>query len=150
MPQRPRYQHDGRVTHYDFSVDPGRIDADRVHHLLSEHSYWALGRSREVQDAAIAGSRNYGIYDTETGQQVAYARVVTDGATFAWLCDVIVDPEIRGHGLGVRLVEGVMADLEPLGLKRMLLKTGDAHGLYEKFGFDVVGDPELWMIRTAS
>jgi GNAT superfamily N-acetyltransferase len=137
------------VTYFEFSSDPARLDVDLVHRWLSEHAYWALGRSRQVQDAAIAGSRNYGLYDATTARQVGYARVVTDGATFAWVCDVFVDPEQRGRGLGVQLVEGVFADLEPLGIKRVLLKTNDAHGLYERFGFDVLGDPELWMIRAA-
>ena len=135
------------MTSYEFSSDPARLDVDRVHKWLSEHAYWALGRSREVQEAAVAGSRNYGMYETPTGRQVAYARVVTDGATFAWLCDVIVDPAVRGLGVGMRLVEGVVTDLETTGIKRTLLKTDDAHGLYERFGFDVLGDPELWMIR---
>lgn len=136
-----------RVTHYEFSADPARLDVDRVHRWLSEHAYWALGRPREVQDAAVAGSRNYGVYDVERGDQVAYARVVTDGATFGWLCDVIVDPESRGQGIGVMLVDGVMADLESLGLRRTLLKTNDAHGLYERFGFTRLEDSELWMAR---
>ncbi len=132
---------------YVFSADPSRIDAGRVHHLLSEHAYWAAGRPREVQDAAISGSRNYGVYDAATGDQVAYARVVTDGATFAWLCDVIVDPDARGQGVGVQLVEGVVADLEPLRLKRVLLVTEDAHELYSKVGFRRLEDPERWMVR---
>ncbi len=136
------------VTAFEFSADPDRLDVEHVHRLLAEHSYWARGRSRAVHDAAVAGSRNYGIYDTATGAQVAYARVVTDGATFAWLCDVIVDPAVRGRRLGVRLVEGVMADLEPLGLKRVMLKTADAHGLYRRFGFVDV-DAEGWMVRGA-
>lgn len=134
---------------YVFSADPARIDAGRVHRLLSEHAYWATGRRREVQDAAIAGSRNYGVYDAATGVQVAYARVVTDGATFAWLCDVIVDPDVRGRGVGVQLVEGVVADLEPLRLKRVLLVTEDAHELYRKVGFRELEDPERWMVRPA-
>ncbi len=138
------------TTRYVFSADPDRIDADRVHRLLSQHAYWALGRTREVQDAALAGSRSYGVYDAVTGEQVACARVVTDGATFAWLCDVIVDPEARGNGVGVRLVEGVVADLEPLRLKRIMLVTEDAHELYRKVGFAELGDPERWMVRPGT
>ena len=87
---------------YEFSTDPDRIDAARVHELVSEHTYWAKGRPREVMDAAIAGSRPYGVYRRDTGEQVAFARVVTDGVTFAWLADVIVDPALRGQGLGKR------------------------------------------------
>ncbi|WP_308220619.1 GNAT family N-acetyltransferase [Humibacter sp. RRB41] len=89
------------------------------------------------------------VFDTETGDQVAYARVITDGATFGWLCDVFVDPEARGNGVGVGLIEGVVADLEQLGLKRTLLSTADAHGLYAKFGFEPLAEPSKWMVRTA-
>lgn len=87
------------------------------------------GRSRVVQDQAIDASRSFGIHDTATGQQLAYARVVTDGVTFAWLCDVFVSPEVRGQGIGVALIEGMAEQLAPLNLKRMLLATADAHGL---------------------
>ena len=87
-------------TTYRFSADISEIDRTTVHRWLSEESYWANGRSRATQDQAIDASRNFGVYETISGQQVAYARVVTDGATFAWLCDVFVNPEVRGHGLG--------------------------------------------------
>ena len=133
-----------------FSSDPAELDRACVHRWLSEHAYWALGRAQEVQDAAIDGSRNYGAYDATTGEQVGYARVVTDGATFAWLCDVIVDPGARGRGVGVGLVGFVIADLEPLGLKRIALATGDAHGLYERFGFTPLPKPEQWMLRESA
>lgn len=132
---------------YEFSSDPRRIDPEWVHRLLSDQAYWAVGRPRAIQDAAIAGSRNYGVYDVATGAQVAYARVVTDGATFAWLCDVIVDPDRRGDRIGVSLIAGVTAELEPLSLKRILLATGDAHGLYAKFGFTPLTEPANWMER---
>ena len=130
---------------FRFSTDPSDIDRERVHRWLSEQAYWALGRGRDVQDAAIEASRNYAVVDTDSGTQVAYARVVTDGVTFAWLCDVFVDPDVRGRGVGVALIEGVVADLEPLGLRRVALATADAHGLYEKFGFAPLAQPERWM-----
>lgn len=132
---------------FRFSDDPDDIDRERVHHWLSEQAYWALGRARDVQDAAIDASRNFAVIDTATGAQVAYARVVTDGVTFAWLCDVFVDPEVRGEGVGIGLIEGVVMALEPLGLRRILLATADAHGLYEKFGFAALVQPERWMAR---
>jgi GNAT superfamily N-acetyltransferase len=131
-----------------FSSDPAELDRALVHRWLSTDAYWAIGRPREVQDAAIDGSRNYAAFDEATGAQVAYARVVTDAATFAWLCDVYVDPAVRGEGVGVALVEHLVADLEPLGLRRIALATGDAHGLYERFGFEPLSDPERWMVRT--
>ncbi|GAB3395552.1 GNAT family N-acetyltransferase [Humibacter soli] len=133
---------------YRFSADTADVDREQVHRWLSEESYWASNRARATQDAAIDASRNYGVFDTESGEQVAYARVVTDGVTFAWLCDVFVDPAVRGNGIGVGLIEGVVAELEPLGLKRVALSTGDAHGLYAKFGFEPLADPSMWMTRT--
>ncbi|WP_200921668.1 GNAT family N-acetyltransferase [Agromyces sp. Leaf222] len=132
---------------FRFSADPDDLDRERVHRWLSTDAYWALGRPRERQEAAIDGSRNYGVFDEASGAQVAYARVVTDGATFAWLCDVYVDPSARGNGVGVGLIEGVVADLEPLGLRRMMLATADAHGLYAKFGFEPIAEPARWMVR---
>ena len=111
-------------------------------------SYWATGRSRATHDAAVAGSRTYGVYDTETREQLAFARVVTDDATFAWLCDVFVSPDSRGRGVGKALMAGVMNDLEPLGIGRITLRTRDAHGLYEQYGFEPIDQPESWMART--
>ncbi|MFJ1734150.1 GNAT family N-acetyltransferase [Streptomyces sp. NPDC088254] len=130
---------------YELSTDPGRVDAERVHRWLSTDAYWALGREREKQDRAIAGSLNFGVYDLASGDQVAYARVVTDRATFAWLCDVYVDPAVRGKGIGTSLVAAVRDHLRPYGLRRMLLATQDAHGVYEKVGFEALEDPGRWM-----
>ncbi|MFB9310754.1 GNAT superfamily N-acetyltransferase [Agromyces hippuratus] len=135
---------------FEFSADPARIDLDRVHTWLADESYWAAGRSRAALETAVAASRNYGIYDGASGAQLAYARVITDGVTFAWLCDVFVDSEARGRGIGVALIEQVMATLEPLGLRRIGLTTADAHGLYERFGFRPLDQPEQWMARTAA
>ena len=133
-----------------FSDDPDDLDVDRVHHWLSEQSYWARGRDRATQLAIIAGSRNFGVYDDATGQQLGYARVITDGVTFGWLADVFVDPGSRGRGVGVALIEGVTAAIEPLGLKRFALFTADAHGLYERFGFRRLPDADGWMMRPGT
>lgn len=130
---------------YEISTDPARLDAALVHRWLSTDAYWALGRSREKQDRAIAGSLNFGAYDRTNGEQVGYARVVTDRATFAWLCDVYVAPAVRGRGLGKALVEAVREELEPYGPRRVLLATEDAHGLYERIGFRPLEDPGRWM-----
>lgn len=135
------------VNQYIFSNDRHKIDRPLVHHWLSEKSYWAIGRSRAIQDAAIDASRNYGVWSEDTGEQVAYARVVTDQVTFAWLCDVFVVPELRGAGIGKMLLAGVVADLEPLGLRRTLLATADAHGLYEQYGFSELPIPSQFMTR---
>ncbi|MFE9774283.1 GNAT family N-acetyltransferase [Streptomyces sp. NPDC005931] len=130
---------------YEISIDPDRIDAARVHHWLSTDAYWALGRSRRKQDRAIEGSLNFGAYDSASGKQVAYARVVTDRATFAWLCDVYVDPSVRGKGVGSALVAAVREELRPHGLRRIMLATHDAHGVYERLGFRPLDRPEHWM-----
>ncbi|MDT9684152.1 GNAT family N-acetyltransferase [Streptomyces sp. TRM76323] len=130
---------------YEISTDPARLDRARIHRWLSTDAYWALGRSREKQDRAIDGSLNFGAYEGESGTMAAYARVVTDLATFAWLCDVYVDPAARGGGLGTALVSAVRDHLAPYGLKRVALATQDAHGVYEKIGFRPLEDPRHWM-----
>lgn len=130
---------------YELSTDPARLDAALVHRWLSQDAYWALGRSREKQDQAIAGSLNFGIYDTVSGVQLGYARVVTDRATFAWLCDVYIDPAVRGKGLGTGLAAAVRDHLAPYGLRRVLLATADAHAVYAKAGFAPLAQPGKWM-----
>lgn len=129
------------------TTDLAEIDLDTVHRWLSEDAYWALGRGRDVVERAAHGSLNFGALDDD-GTLVGYARVVTDQATFAWLCDVYVSPEARGRGVGQALAGAVVETLEPLHLKRILLATQDAHGLYEKFGFTRYPTPELLMQRS--
>jgi GNAT superfamily N-acetyltransferase len=132
---------------YRFSADRDEMDRGLVHAWLSTEAYWALGRDRAVQDAAMDASVNFGMFEVATGRQVAYARLVTDSVTFAWLCDVFVDPAVRGQGVGVTLIENVGAVLDGLNLRRVALATSTAHGLYAKFGFEVVATPEHWMER---
>ncbi|MER7705550.1 GNAT family N-acetyltransferase [Kitasatospora sp. NPDC097605] len=131
---------------YEISTDPARLDAALIHRWLSQDAYWALGRSREKQDLAIAGSLNFGLYEQASGGQVGYARVVTDQATFAWLCDVYIAPAARGRGLGTALAAAVRDRLAGHGLRRVLLATADAHGVYAKVGFEAVAKPEKWMV----
>ncbi|MGS2613767.1 GNAT family N-acetyltransferase [Micromonospora sp. LZ34] len=130
---------------YLLSTDPQRIDLDRVHHWLSTDAYWALGRDRETVARAFAGSVPFGVYRPGDGRQVAVARAVTDRATFAWLCDVYVDRDERGRGLGSWLAEAVRDHLDALGVRRILLATVDAHGVYAKVGFTPMPDPHRWM-----
>ncbi|MFF7771577.1 GNAT family N-acetyltransferase [Streptomyces massasporeus] len=130
---------------YEISTDTGRVDRARVHHWLSTDAYWALGRSREKQDRAIDGSLNFGVHETVSGEQVAYARVITDRATFGWLCDVYVDPSVRGKGVGSALVAAVRDEMRRYGVRRVLLATHDAHGVYAKLGFAQLERPEHWM-----
>jgi GNAT superfamily N-acetyltransferase len=131
---------------YEIRTDLSDMDLDRVHRWLSTDAYWALGRSRDTIETAARNSLNFGLFAPD-GQQVAYARVLTDRASFAWLCDVYVDRDHRGRGLGGRLMDAVLAGLEPLGLGRVVLATRDAHEVYERVGFEPLPRPQDWMIR---
>ncbi|MEU6487129.1 GNAT family N-acetyltransferase [Streptomyces sp. NPDC046887] len=131
---------------YEISTDPARLDRARIHHWLSTDAYWALGRSRAHQDRAIDGSLNFGVYEMGSGALIGYARVVTDQATFAWLCDVYVDRAARGRGIGDALVTAVRERLTPFGLKRIMLATADAHGLYARHGFTAPPDGEFMQL----
>ena len=131
----------------EVSTDATRLDVERIHRWLSEDAYWSLGRTRDVVERSIEHSLNFGAYD-DSGEQVGYARVVTDHATFAWLCDVYVDPSSRGAGVGTALLDAVTAQLSPLGLSRTLLATADAHSLYRRYGFEPLAHPERFMALT--
>ncbi|MET8906372.1 GNAT family N-acetyltransferase [Micromonospora sp. NPDC004551] len=133
-----------RSDGYLLSTDPDRLDLDRVHHWLSTDAYWALGRDRDTVRRAFAGSIGFGVYRPGDGRQVAVARVVTDRVTFAWLCDVYVDPAERGRGLGTWLAGAVRDHLAEWGVRRIVLATADAHEVYAKVGFTPV-EPGRWM-----
>ena len=126
-------------------TDRGRLDLERVHRWLSTDAYWALGRSRDFVERAAAASVNFGVYGPD-GAQVGYARVVTDGVAFGWLCDVYVAREVRGRGLGVALSRTVAETFRQLRLKRLMLITPDAHDLYAEVGFVSFPDPEKLMV----
>lgn len=139
----------GSVTADDYVIRTGlsEMDLDRIHPWLSEDAYWALGRSRADVETAAHNSLNFGVF-TADGEQVAYARVVTDHASFAWLCDVYVDRDHRGRGVGRRLLEAVVEHLEPMGLSRVLLATRDAHEVYARLGFTPLPEPDIFMVRS--
>jgi GNAT superfamily N-acetyltransferase len=131
---------------YTLSTDPARLDLARIHDYLSRESYWAQGRPLEVVQRSVEHSLCFGIY--HGAEQAAFARVVTDRATFAWLCDVFVLEAHRGRGLGKWLVESVVAHPELQGLKLFLLATRDAHELYRHYGgFQPLPAPEKMMAR---
>lgn len=132
---------------YVIDTDPQRLDLARVHEWLSTGAFWALGRSREVIERAAAGSVNFGAYSAD-GEQVGYARVVTDHATFGWLCDVYVASEHRGRGVGEALAWAATEYVEPLGLARFVLSTVDAHELYARHGFVAYPTPERLMLHS--
>jgi len=118
---------------YVISDDPARVDLVTVHQWLSTDAYWSQGVPLDIVRRALANSIVFGIYHDET--QVGFARVVSDRASFAWVADVYISPDQRGHGLGKWLMECIKAHPDLQGLRRWLLATRDAHGLYEQFGF---------------
>jgi GNAT superfamily N-acetyltransferase len=143
---------------YELREDVEDLDMDRVFQWLSVESYWAAGRAREVVERSFAGAAaTAAIYPADggiggIGPQVAVARLVSDGATFAWLCDVYVDAAHRGRGLGTRLAGWAADWAERHGVHRTMLATRDAHGVYAAVGFRPLSDPQRWMMldRRAS
>ena len=125
------------------SDEPARLDRDRVHDFLRAESYWAAHIPRATVQKALDHSLCFGLYTLQ--KQVGFARVVTDRATFAYLCDVFVDADARGAGLGQWLVSCVLEHPELQGLRRICLMTRDAHGLYERFGFRPMPDPTRYL-----
>ena len=129
---------------WTLSDDPGRFDLARGHAWIGAASYWAKDIPLDVFERSIRGSLTVGAYDAE-GRMGAMARVVTDRATFAWVCDVFVDEPLRAGGLGKALMTYLMAHPDLQGLRRMHLATRDAHGLYARFGFGPLTGPDRWM-----
>lgn len=127
---------------YDISTDPSRLDLDAIHAFLSQ-TYWSPGIPRAVLDRAIANSICIGAFDGSA--QVGFVRVVSDRATFAYLADVYVLEAHRGKGLSKRMVEHALGHPDLQGLRRLLLATRDAHGLYAKFGFKPLAAPDRMM-----
>lgn len=127
---------------YSITTDPRKLDVDAIHAFLSR-SFWAEGIPKATVSKALANSLCFGLFDGES--QIGLARVVTDRATYAYLCDVYVLESHRGRGLGKWLIETVMAHPELQGLRRFQLVTRDAHGLYRRHGFASPGDPDRQM-----
>ena len=139
-----------REDGYRASDDAERIDRARVWRWLAEDSYWATGRPRDVQDRAIDHSLCVGLYAPD-GRQVGFCRLVTDRATFAWLCDVFVDEAHRGNGLGAFMVDFAVSHPALGSVRRQVLITSTAHALYARFGYGPVTDDRLanWMVRLS-
>ncbi len=136
--------HEVQHAGYLLSDDSSRLDRDVIHRYLAEESYWAAAVPREIVDRAIDHSLCVGIY-APIGEQVGLGRVVTDYATYAWLCDVFVLAPHRGHGLGKALMRTILSHPRLQGLRRFALATQDAHGLYAQFGFTPLADPTRHM-----
>ena len=135
--------------HGEFTVSTRRelLQIDVIDKYLREESYWARERTREQTEKAIQNSLPFGVYKGEN--QIGFARVVTDQATFAYLGDVFVLPEYQGRGLSKFLMEKIVEHPDLQNLRRWILATRDAHGLYEKFEFAALRYPERWMEKTA-
>lgn len=127
---------------FTVSTDPALLDVDAVHAFLTT-SYWAEGIPRDIVERSLRDSLCFGLY--QGSRQVGLARVITDRATFAYLCDVYVLPEMRGRGLGTWLMACVMAHPDLQGLRRFHLVTRDAHELYRPLGFTEIQSPERHM-----
>ncbi|MFN8382321.1 MAG: GNAT family N-acetyltransferase [Anaerolineales bacterium] len=132
---------------FTISDDPSRLDIDAICDFLSR-AYWADQRPRNLIKRSIEHSLNFGVYDNE--RQVGFARVVTDQTIFAYLCDVFIHEDYRGHSLGKWMMECIMAHPDLQGLRRWCLLTRDAHGLYKQFGFTEIADPSRWMEKFDS
>jgi len=131
---------------FTLSTDKARLDVPLIHDYLSNRSYWAQGRSLEAVQTSIEHSLCFGVYENES--LAAFCRIVSDYATFAWLCDVFVLERARGRGLGKWLIESAMAHPQVQTVRRVLLATRDAHELYRQYGgFENLPNPERWMIR---
>lgn len=141
------YSNAGREAGVRVSTDAADLDIDWIVAALSERAYWAAGRPREVIEHSILNSLCFGAFGGDPERQVGFARVVTDEATFGWICDVFVDEGWRGRGIGSRLIAEVVADPR-LSTLRMLLATRDAHEVYRRHGgFEPLRNPERWMER---
>ncbi len=127
---------------FTLSTDPARLDVDVIHDFLT-NSYWAKGIPREVVARSIENSLCFGLY--EDARQIGFARVISDFATYAYIGDVFVLESHRGRGLSKWMMEAIMSHPQLQNLRRWSLVTGDAHGLYAKFGFTPVVKPERYM-----
>jgi N-acetylglutamate synthase-like GNAT family acetyltransferase len=127
---------------YEISTDPARVNVGTVHEFLT-NSYWAKGIPLETVQRSIENSISFGVYRGQ--QQVGFARAISDLATFAYLADVFIVPSFRGRRLSRWLMECIVSHPDLQGLRRWMLATKDAHGLYAKFGFTPIKNPDSWM-----
>lgn len=128
------------------STDKAALDITKIHKYISEESYWGMGRTREDVQITIDNSHCFGLF-SETDEQLGFARVVTDFVVFAYIMDVIIFSEYQGKGLGYSLISQIMESNALSKIKTFALKTKDAHALYERFGFEKIGNSNLWMTK---
>ena len=132
-----------RKGDYLISTDPARLNIPLIHDFISNQSYWGRGRKIETVKCALDNSLNFGLYNHN--EQIGFARVVTDYCTFALLADVFVVEGHRGTGLSKWLMEVIISHPQLVNMRRWVLATKDAHGLYAQFGFEPLLQPERWM-----
>lgn len=148
MQPSPEPHYEQQRERFVISTDPRRLQVDFVHGWLAQ-SYWAKDIPRASVERSLQNSLCFGLYDGPA--QIGLARVITDRATYAYLCDVFVLEQLQGHGLGKWLIETVLKHPDLQGLRRFTLATRDAHGLYRQFGFAPPTQPESLMeIRRAN
>lgn len=128
----------------EVSTDPAKVDVEKLEKWLNV-TYWAENRPRAVIEKSIQNSLNFSAFIE--GEFIGFARVVTDRATFGWVCDVVVEEKARGQGVGKALMQAIVEHQDLKGIKRLLLATLDAHGLYEQYGFIALPNPERWMAK---
>ena len=130
---------------YSISTDTSKLNIEAIHDYLCNKSYWAKGRSLQAVKKSIDNSICFGLYDSE-GNTLGFARVITDKVVYAYLMDLFIFEEFQGKGLGAKLVEHILGQ-EDLQVRLWFLATKSAHGLYKKFGFTTVDDPEKLMYK---
>jgi GNAT superfamily N-acetyltransferase len=128
---------------YSITTDQSKFDLEVIHHYLAYDSYWAQNIPMETVKKMIANSLCFGVCYQD--KQIGFARMITDKAVFAYLADVFILPEYRGQGLSKWLMQTILSHPDLQGLRRILLVTSDAHGLYEKFGFELIKNPDKFM-----
>jgi N-acetylglutamate synthase-like GNAT family acetyltransferase len=131
------------LDEYEISTDTDRLNVEVIHNFLAEESYWSPGIPRAIVERAMQNSLCFGVY--HRAAQVGFARVVTDKSTFALLADLFILSAHRGKGLSKWLMRCVVGHEDLQGLRRLLLLTSDAHGLYRQFGFKELGNPSRFM-----
>jgi N-acetylglutamate synthase-like GNAT family acetyltransferase len=138
---------DTKFNQFVFTSDLEKLDVDAICAMLNK-SYWASSRTRETIERSIKNSLCFGIFIQS--KQIGFARVVTDRATFAYLCDVYIDENYHGHGLGKLFIQYILDHPDLSSLRKWLLRTKDAHGLYSQFGFQSLENPAIFMERTVT
>ena len=129
------------------STDKSLLNLDFVHNYLCNSAYWSKGRTKVEVETSIENSLCFGLYVKSAEQQIGFARIATDYVVFAWIMDVFIDDRFKGKGYGKKLVEYIMNYPKLSNINGFGLRTSDAHGLYQQFGFTEIPDPETWMFK---